>query len=176
MKKIFIFLICLSTISACSIDSPDNQNTQMANPASVKCVEDGGKLSIRIDTDGGQYGVCIFDDGNECEEWAYFRGECQEPQDKPICTTEDKPVCALVEIQCITTPCDPVLETFENHCLAEEQMSVISFVDGKCEVQLDSTCKKDNDCLLPADYAMRSSCPFATKCLNQQCIVVCPDF
>ena len=21
--------------------------------------------------------VCVFDDGSECEEWAYFRGECK---------------------------------------------------------------------------------------------------
>jgi heat shock protein HslJ len=26
--------------------------------------------------DTGAHGVCIFDDGSECEEWAYFRGEC----------------------------------------------------------------------------------------------------
>ncbi len=96
--------------------------------------------------------------------------------DKTACTKADKPVCAMVEIQCITTPCNPILETFENHCLAEERNSVIDFVDGKCETQLDSTCEQDSDCLTPGEYAMRSSCPFAAKCLNQQCIVVCPDF
>jgi putative hemolysin len=51
-------------------------STQLANPASVYCDEQGGKLEIREHEDGGQYGVCIFDDGSECEEWAYFRGEC----------------------------------------------------------------------------------------------------
>lgn len=51
-------------------------STQLANPASVYCGEQGGKLEIREHDDGGQYGVCIFDDGSECEEWAYFRGEC----------------------------------------------------------------------------------------------------
>ena len=51
-------------------------STQLANPASVYCGEQGGQLEIREHEDGGQYGVCIFDDGSECEEWAYFRGEC----------------------------------------------------------------------------------------------------
>jgi len=47
----------------------------MANPASVYCHEQGYTLEIRTDADG-EYGVCIFPDGSECEEWAYFRGEC----------------------------------------------------------------------------------------------------
>jgi putative hemolysin len=52
------------------------ENAQIANPASVKCLEDEGKLDIRTDENGGQYGVCIFSDGRECEEWKHFRGEC----------------------------------------------------------------------------------------------------
>lgn len=47
----------------------------MANPASVFCEDNGGKLEIRDET-GGQVGYCVFDDGSECEEWAYMRGEC----------------------------------------------------------------------------------------------------
>ncbi|MBN1139531.1 MAG: DUF333 domain-containing protein, partial [Anaerolineae bacterium] len=26
---------------------------------------------------GGVAGICVFADGSECEEWAYFRGECK---------------------------------------------------------------------------------------------------
>lgn len=52
----------------------------LPNPASVNCVEKGNKLEIREGT-GGQYGVCIFPDGKECEEWAYFRGECTHEQE-----------------------------------------------------------------------------------------------
>jgi len=48
----------------------------MANPASVHCEEQGHKLEIRSDAEGNQFGVCVFPDGSECEEWAYFRGEC----------------------------------------------------------------------------------------------------
>jgi heat shock protein HslJ/putative hemolysin len=48
----------------------------LANPASVYCAAQGGVLEIRTDADGGQAGVCVFPDGSECEEWAYFRGEC----------------------------------------------------------------------------------------------------
>lgn len=48
----------------------------MPNPASVYCEGQGNKLEIRTATDGSQSGVCIFPDGSECDEWAYFRGEC----------------------------------------------------------------------------------------------------
>lgn len=48
----------------------------LANPASVYCEEQGGRLEIRTGADGGQIGFCIFPDGSECEEWAFFRGEC----------------------------------------------------------------------------------------------------
>jgi putative hemolysin len=48
----------------------------MANPASVYCEQQGNRLEIRTAADGGQSGVCVFPDGGECDEWAYFRGEC----------------------------------------------------------------------------------------------------
>ncbi len=59
----------------------ENTNTQLANPASEKCVNDGYYLQIRTDENGGQYGVCMFTDGSECEEWAYYRGECEPGQE-----------------------------------------------------------------------------------------------
>ncbi|NIN66658.1 MAG: DUF333 domain-containing protein [Anaerolineae bacterium] len=48
----------------------------LPNPASVYCEEQGGTVEIR-DSEAGQYGVCVFDDGSECDEWAFFNGECQ---------------------------------------------------------------------------------------------------
>ena len=49
---------------------------QLANPASVRCIEKGGTLRIERRPDGGQSGVCVFVDNYQCEEWALFRGEC----------------------------------------------------------------------------------------------------
>lgn len=55
---------------------PGEQANQIANPASVFCENQGGKLEIRTGADGGQTGFCKLADGSECEEWQYFRGEC----------------------------------------------------------------------------------------------------
>lgn len=52
-------------------------NANMPNPASVFCEENGGVLEIRTDEIGGQVGICVFDDTSECDEWAFFRGECK---------------------------------------------------------------------------------------------------
>ena len=66
----------------------------MANPASEYCVEQGGTLEIR-QGEGGETGYCVFADGSECEEWAYFRGECT-PGQAEIVFTDPFEYCAAV--------------------------------------------------------------------------------
>jgi putative hemolysin len=56
---------------------PEPTEIGLPNPASAFCEEQGGRLEIRTDDSGGQVGICIFADGSECEEWAFFRNECQ---------------------------------------------------------------------------------------------------
>jgi putative hemolysin len=65
-------------VSTQSPDTPAGELPQadMPNPASAYCIEHGFKSEIRTAADGSQSGVCIFPDGSECDEWAYFRGEC----------------------------------------------------------------------------------------------------
>lgn len=74
----------------------------MPNPASVNCEQNDGKLDLRQDASGGVAGVCVFPDGSECDEWAYFRGECKpgntlvtpEPTATPLVTAEPLPTAA----------------------------------------------------------------------------------
>ncbi len=47
----------------------------VANPASENCVKKGYSLEIQSNA-SGQFGVCVFPDGTQCEEWALFKGEC----------------------------------------------------------------------------------------------------
>ena len=48
----------------------------LPNPASQHCEEQGYTIEMREEA-GGTVGYCIFPDGSECEEWAYYRGECE---------------------------------------------------------------------------------------------------
>ena len=49
---------------------------QIANPASVNCTKQGGTLIIQKRGDSGEYGICMFEDNRQCEEWALLYGEC----------------------------------------------------------------------------------------------------
>ena len=50
--------------------------TSLANPASINCEKVGGKLHIKKNGAGGEYGLCYFDDNQACEEWALLKGDC----------------------------------------------------------------------------------------------------
>jgi hypothetical protein len=52
-----------------------------------------------------------------------------------MCIELYAPVCAQVQVECITTPCDPVPQTFSNSCFACANDRVISYVEGVCEEQ-----------------------------------------
>jgi putative hemolysin len=74
---------CQNPITNTPAKTPESTKTDvsqpvgMANPASVNCVEKGGTLEMR-NNKNGEYGVCLFEDNRQCEEWALLRGQCPE--------------------------------------------------------------------------------------------------
>jgi putative hemolysin len=101
--------------------------TQLANPASVNCSKSGGQLIIEKRGDGGEYGVCYFDDNKACEEWALFRGECPKGGVKTIgLDSVDQKYCAWSGGQTLAVA--NAFCTFKNgkKCLTE------IFYNGKC--------------------------------------------
>lgn len=56
----------------------------------------------------------------------------EEQKQNNICTMEYRPVCGLTEVQCVTEPCEPVLQTFGNGCSACAAGNVISYTEGEC--------------------------------------------
>jgi putative hemolysin len=52
------------------------ENVTIANPAAVYCADKGHRSEIRTAADGSQYGVCVLPGGLECDEWAYYHGNC----------------------------------------------------------------------------------------------------
>jgi putative hemolysin len=72
MRHKLLVALCCIVLAGCGEPEAD-----IANPASVHCEEQGGTVEIRIGEDGAERGVCVFDDGSECDEWAFYRGECE---------------------------------------------------------------------------------------------------
>jgi hypothetical protein len=76
--------ICALSLAGCQASSPTaavettpaSAQAQMANPASQYCLDQGGTLVIATRGDGGEYGICTFEDNRQCEEWALYRREC----------------------------------------------------------------------------------------------------
>ena len=56
--------------------SSSGSAAKIANPASVYCSQSGGELRIEKIGNGSEVGICWFEDGRRCEEWALFRGAC----------------------------------------------------------------------------------------------------
>ncbi len=86
-KFMIILGLMIAGLVVAGCASPQDNNNQIANPASVYCNDKGGVLSI-VDTEEGQIGICTLADGTECEEWAYFRGECPM-----VACTEEAKLC-----------------------------------------------------------------------------------
>jgi hypothetical protein len=69
---LFGVVTAASLLSACSTKEPVKP-IGMANPASVFCTEQGGKLVMEKDTEGNSVGYCQLSDGTTVEQWVYFR-------------------------------------------------------------------------------------------------------
>ena len=67
-----------------NINTNTNNDLGIANPAAVRCINDGGATEA-YKTAGGEAAICIFKDNSICEEWAYFRGECKVGQCQKVC-------------------------------------------------------------------------------------------
>lgn len=67
----------VAVFGACGDDAQPSgatTETEIANPASVFCVEQGGTVDI-VDEAGGQVGYCNLPDGTRVEEWEYYRSQ-----------------------------------------------------------------------------------------------------
>jgi putative hemolysin len=82
---------------------PQPDRAWMPNPASAYCEAQGGRIEMRTTADGDQYGVCIWSDGSECDEWAFYRGECG-PTEK----TEEAPELNLAPASAVFSPGQPI--------------------------------------------------------------------
>ncbi len=99
-------LILALLLTGCSIQqisvgtipstAPGATGASVANPAAAFCEIRGYRLQQVVVDDGSQSAICIFPDGSQCDEWAYYRGQCGPAT--PVPQTENKAVeaCKIV--------------------------------------------------------------------------------
>lgn len=87
---VLLLLGCRQPTEVVSTPITEKTDVGIANPASVYCEEQGYQIELRTAADGSQSGACVFPDGTECDEWAFFRGECKPKDATP--SVENKTV------------------------------------------------------------------------------------
>lgn len=75
--------LCALLVAACGTAPNPKPSTHVppqaaraANPASLNCIQNGGKLEIYRMPNGDERADCILRDGKRCDEWEMFRGNC----------------------------------------------------------------------------------------------------
>jgi len=79
-KKSFALapLLLVALFPACGGSTDDDTKNigDLPEPSGAYCASHGGSVEIRTEA-AGQYGVCKFYGGSECDTWAFYRGECK---------------------------------------------------------------------------------------------------
>ncbi|MCB9817864.1 hypothetical protein H6787_00040 [Candidatus Nomurabacteria bacterium] len=124
-------------------DSLTNESDEYESPDSEFAIPEESQFACTMDAKMCPDGSYVGRTGPDCEFEACPVAEDREtsksitcsPESKinQACTREYRPVCGITQIQCVTTPCDPIEETYSNACEACAQGNVDSYVEGSCE-------------------------------------------
>ncbi len=72
MKKTSLMMVVAVTAVLAGCSTYDTEYTPAANPASVYCVRQGGKLEAFTEN-GGRVTYCVFSDDERVEQWQFYR-------------------------------------------------------------------------------------------------------
>lgn len=104
------------------------KDTALSNPATVYCLSQGGKFSMRKALDGSTEGYCELPNNIQCEEWAYYRGECPAGVKSKTATTTSE-----------TTTSTPMAQTTSTASVNEPERE-----DGPAKDQIDDSNAKEH--------------------------------
>ena len=151
MKIKAFWLAALLSAGILTLAGCGKENTELANPASVFCEEQWGTLKL----EEGSW-LCMFKDGSYCEEWSYYRNECQ-PGEITYNTVSDENYIDDVEVKFdwngtsevysdkyLQAAVDTIMNTIDNEWNVKVEMQEISYQwDEESDSKLDY-CKELN--------------------------------
>ncbi|MFH1608701.1 MAG: DUF333 domain-containing protein [Patescibacteria group bacterium] len=114
------------------IEDNNQTPTRIANPASDNCLKLGGNLIIKKRGDGGEYGLCYFEDNRACEEWALFHGDC------PVGGLKTTGLDTIDQEYCVWLGGE--LSNSNSVCIFKNSLecSIEEFYNGECPDSFDS--------------------------------------
>jgi len=99
-----------------------------ANPSGLPENDDAFEIRVQL----ASYGTTTPPVVQNPPDKSNFIACSDEQKAAEFCTQQYAPVCGLQEVQCVTTPCDPVPQTYSNICTACATAGVISYAAGEC--------------------------------------------
>ncbi len=127
------------TQQTATAEESEGDKTTISNPASSNCLEKGGELILR-NQPAGQFNVCAFADGKECEEWALLRGACPTGGvDVSGYATDAARYCALVGGEYARTAKATEVKEEQGSCKTPEGNSCDAWElwNGECTLSLE---------------------------------------
>ncbi len=105
MRGLILGFMLLGLMFAGCVEQPETPEpeTQIPNPAAENCEEKGYDYQIRTGT-AGSYGVCKYN-GQECDEWDLYRGDCCLTDEDCHCEGASTNKCEKQKCSCT-----PILE------------------------------------------------------------------
>ena len=79
-KISFIIIVIVIAVALTVYFWPKGEKeAELANPAAVYCLEQGGSLESMV-FEKGERGFCLFNDGSSCGQWDFFNGDCDKAE------------------------------------------------------------------------------------------------
>lgn len=133
------------------------------NPSAVYCVEQGYEYEVRTHPDGGQYGVCVFPDGTECDAWQYY---CKCEPNGIGCWSDDFDC----HWPCEELPCKKAGEhaLVSECCEGLEKIPPAYAYDDRCEIDMVGWTPICSDCGngICETWESKCNCPQDCNCLD----------
>ena len=102
---------------------------QRANPSGLPENDDAFEIRVQLTPDATTTTPPVV---QGTPNQSNFIACTDEQKAAEFCTQQYAPVCGLQEVQCVTTPCDPIPQTYSNICTACATDGVISYAAGEC--------------------------------------------